>query len=118
MDLPSCRRRCTSMHSVNATLVVNAAVIGRDDRYLVTRRQRGVHLEGFWEFPGGKCNAGESLPECLARELREELNVEAQVGGEIHIVTHRYDDRTVELHFIRAETDLIRLLTTRGVGRT
>jgi len=148
MDLPSSRRRCTSMHSVNATLVVTAAIIVRDDRYLVTRRQRGVHLEGFWEFPGGKCNAGESLPECLARELREELNVEAQIGGEIHVVTHRYDDRTVELHFIEcelagdpqpqlgqemrwlrrgeltmlpfppADADLIRLLTKRGVGRT
>jgi mutator protein MutT len=82
------------------TVVVTAAVIARGDCYLVTRRQRGVHLEGFWEFPGGKCDAGESLAACLARELREELDADARIGDEIHVVTHRYDDRAVELHFI------------------
>ena len=80
-------------------IVVTAAVISRDDCYLVTRRQQGVHLEGFWEFPGGKCDAGESLAACLARELREELDVEARIGREIHVVTHRYADRDLELHF-------------------
>jgi 8-oxo-dGTP diphosphatase len=83
-----------------ATVVVTAAVIARDDGYLVTRRPRGVHLEGFWEFPGGKCDAGESLAGCLARELREELDVDARIGDEIHVTTHRYDDRVIELHFI------------------
>jgi NUDIX domain len=43
------------------------------------------------------------LDVCLARELREELDVEARVGGEIHAVTHRYDDRDVELHFFECE---------------
>ena len=85
------------------TLIVAAAVIVRDDCYLVTRRQRGVHLEGFWEFPGGKCDADESLATCLARELREELKVEARIGDEIHVVTHRYDDRIVELHFMECD---------------
>ena len=85
------------------TLVVAAAVIVRNDSYLVTRRQRGVHLEGLWEFPGGKCDTGESLAACLERELREELNVEARIGNEIHVVTHRYDDRVVELHFIACD---------------
>ena len=42
-------------------IVVTAAVIERGGRFLVTRRQAGVHLEGHWEFPGGKCEAGESL---------------------------------------------------------
>jgi mutator protein MutT len=82
------------------TVVVTAAVIARDDCYLVTRRVRGVHLEGFWEFPGGKCEAGESLAACLARELREELKVDVRMGDEMHVVTHRYDDRAIELHFI------------------
>jgi 8-oxo-dGTP diphosphatase len=84
---------------VTRTIVVTAAVVCRDDCYLVTRRQQGVHLEGFWEFPGGKCDAGEALEACLARELREELDVEARIGDEIHAVTHRYDDHDVELHF-------------------
>jgi mutator protein MutT len=84
---------------MTSTIVVTAAVVQRDDCYLVTRRQPGVHLEGCWEFPGGKCNAGESLAACLARELREELNVHAHIGAELHVVTHRYADREVELHF-------------------
>ena len=85
------------------TIVVTAAVIDRDGRFLVTRRQQGVHLEGYWEFPGGKCEAGESLDACLARELREELDVEAQVGEEVLVTTHPYADRSVELHFFRCD---------------
>jgi len=81
-------------------IVVTAAVICRDNCFLVTRRQRGVHLEGLWEFPGGKCDAGESLADCLSRELREELAVDARIGREVDVVVHQYDDRSVELHFI------------------
>jgi len=81
-------------------IVVTAAVICRDNCFLVTRRQRGVHLEGLWEFPGGKCDAGESLADCLSRELREELAVDARIGRELDVVVHHYDDRSVELHFI------------------
>jgi len=123
-------------------IVVTAAVIERDGRFLVTRRQRGVHLEGYWEFPGGKCEAGEELAACLARELREELAVKARAGEELLATTHAYEDRAIEIHFIRcaiagdpapqqgqemrwvarrdlaalpfppADADLIRLLTT------
>lgn len=84
-------------------LVVAAAIIERDGRYLVTRRQEGVHLAGFWEFPGGKCEAGEPLTVAMARELREELAVDATVGDVILRSSHRYDDRQVELHFLRCE---------------
>ena len=83
------------------TLIVTAAVIEREGRVLVTRRQPGVHLAGRWEFPGGKCDHGESLAACMARELREELGVEALVGAELFAVTHQYDDRRVELHFLQ-----------------
>jgi len=85
------------------TIVVTAAVIERDDALLVTRRQAGVHLEGLWEFPGGKCDAGETLEACLARELREELDVEARIGEEMFATTHSYPERVVELHFFRCE---------------
>jgi 8-oxo-dGTP diphosphatase len=81
-------------------IVVTAAVIEDHGRYFVTRRQQGVHLEGYWEFPGGKCEAGESLEACLRRELKEELGAEATIGGEIFAVTHDYPDRQVELHFL------------------
>jgi mutator protein MutT len=88
---------------VAPTIVVTAAVVEQDGCLLVTRRQRGVHLEGLWEFPGGKCDAAESLGACLARELREELDVDARVGDEVFTTTHAYPDRHVELHFMRCE---------------
>jgi 8-oxo-dGTP diphosphatase len=84
-------------------LVVTAAVIERRDCYLLARRVDGTHLAGFWEFPGGKCEPGETLAACLARELVEELGVDSIVGEEVLTQTHDYDDRTVELHFFRCE---------------
>lgn len=86
------------------TIVVTAAILQREGRYLVTRRQPGVHLAGAWEFPGGKCNDGESLTSCMARELEEELGIRAAVGAEIFTITHDYSDRCVELHFFECET--------------
>ena len=85
------------------TIVVTAAVVKRDGLYLVTRRQRGVHLEGLWEFPGGKCEPGESIADCLRRELQEELGTDAAVGEEMLAVTHHYPERSVELHFLVCE---------------
>jgi 8-oxo-dGTP diphosphatase len=83
------------------SIVVTAAVIEDDRRVLVTRRLAGTHLEGYWEFPGGKCEPDETHAACLARELREELGVAAEIGEEILAVTHAYPDRAIELHFIR-----------------
>ncbi|MGE5245545.1 MAG: (deoxy)nucleoside triphosphate pyrophosphohydrolase [Betaproteobacteria bacterium] len=83
------------------TVVVAAAVVERDGRFLVTRRQQGVHLEGFWEFPGGKCDAGETLEACLEREMLEELAVGAVIGREILATRHEYPEHAVELHFFR-----------------
>jgi 8-oxo-dGTP diphosphatase len=84
-------------------LVVAAAVVEREGRFLVTRRLKGTHLEGTWEFPGGKCEPGESHVACLAREMREELGTGVRVGEEIFTITHEYSDRLVELHFFRCE---------------
>jgi 8-oxo-dGTP diphosphatase len=85
-------------------IVVTAAIIQRDERYLVTRRQPGVHLAGVWEFPGGKCDAGESLTACMVRELSEELGIRATVDSEVFTITHEYPDRRVELHFFDCRT--------------
>jgi 8-oxo-dGTP diphosphatase len=83
------------------TIVVAAAVIEDDDRFLLTRRLSGTHLAGLWEFPGGKREPGERLEATLAREIREELGVEADVGGRILETRHVYPTRAVELHFFR-----------------
>jgi 8-oxo-dGTP diphosphatase len=82
-------------------VVVAAAVVERDGRILVTKRPAGVHLEGHWEFPGGKCSPGETLEQCLVRELREELDADAAVGGELLATSHDYGERRIELHFFR-----------------
>jgi 8-oxo-dGTP diphosphatase len=81
-------------------IVVVAGVIVRGARVLVTRRLAGTHLAGRWEFPGGKCEAGETHEACLARELEEELGLtRVTVGAEIVVTEHAYPDRTVRLHF-------------------
>jgi mutator protein MutT len=84
-------------------VVVTAAVIERGGSYLVTRRLRGTHLEGLWEFPGGKCEQGETHEACLLRELQEELGCDAIVGAELLEVSHDYPKRTVELHFFSCQ---------------
>ncbi len=94
-----------SLHAQVTTIIVTAAVVERDGRLLVTRRPQGVHLSGYWEFPGGKCHPGEPLETCLARELREELAVDATIGAEILTTTHAYPDRRIELHFFACELD-------------
>jgi 8-oxo-dGTP diphosphatase len=86
-------------------IVVVAAVVERDDAFLVTRRLEGTHLAGLWEFPGGKCDPGEGHEACLAREMREELAVDVRVGPKILTVTHDYPERSVALHFY--ECDLL-----------
>jgi mutator protein MutT len=80
-------------------IVVTAAVIEEDGRFLVTERPGGVHLEGLWEFPGGKCEAGESHAASLEREIVEELDAPIIIGRELFSVVHTYADRIVELHF-------------------
>jgi mutator protein MutT len=82
-------------------IIVLAAVIERNGHFLLTRRLKGTHLAGSWEFPGGKCDPGESHEACLARELMEELGVCADIGDEIFTVEHAYPERTVRLHFRR-----------------
>jgi 8-oxo-dGTP diphosphatase len=84
-------------------VVVSAAVVARGARYLVTRRLRGTHLEGFWEFPGGKCEPGETDVVCLQREILEELGCGVTIREKLLSVAHDYSDRTVELHFFRCD---------------
>lgn len=88
-----------SLPSSSRRIVVTAAVIERDGSFLVTRRPSGVHLAGYWEFPGGKCEGGESHVASLEREIAEELDTGVVVGREVFAVAHAYPDRVVELHF-------------------
>jgi mutator protein MutT len=82
-------------------IVVVAAVIEDQGRFLVTRRQHGTHLAGLWEFPGGKVDAAETHQEALRREIREELDAGAIVWELVLCTTHAYAERIVRLHFYR-----------------
>lgn len=93
--------RITKSPNMSDITTVVAAVIERDGRLLITRRQPGVHLEGYWEFPGGKSSAGETLAEALEREIREELDCMAAVGEKIFETVYQYPDRSVRLHFFK-----------------
>ncbi len=83
------------------TITVVAAVIEEGGRVLITQRQPGVHLEGLWEFPGGKTAAGETHEEALCREIREELDTDVVVQALLLETTHAYPDRTIALYFYR-----------------
>lgn len=76
---------------------VAIGLIWHDGRLLITRRPLGVHLPGLWEFPGGKCESGESGPDCLAREVAEELGIRIAVGRERDVVEFTYPDRHVRI---------------------
>jgi 8-oxo-dGTP diphosphatase len=80
-------------------IAVVAAVIEKAGAFLVTRRPHGTHLEGLWEFPGGKVDPTETHAEALRRELHEELDIVATVGPLVHAVTHAYPDKVVALYF-------------------
>jgi 8-oxo-dGTP diphosphatase len=80
---------------------VAAALIFRDGRLLITQRYPNAHLGGLWEFPGGKRELEESWPDCLVRELKEELGIEVKIGRLIESVTHPYPEKSVHLKFFQ-----------------
>ena len=80
-------------------LTVSAAVVLRDGKIMLCQRRPEVHNGLKWEFPGGKIEPGESPEAALVRELREELDLQVQVGRVIDAVHHRYPDREVLVLF-------------------
>jgi mutator protein MutT len=91
----------SSTAATDTAVAVVAAVIEAAGRILITRRQRGTHLEGLWEFPGGKVDAGETHDAALKREIREELDADVDVHELVLSTTHRYPARAVALSFYR-----------------
>ena len=92
-------------------MIVVAGVIESGGKILVCQRRRGDTFELMWEFPGGKLEAGETAAEGLARELLEELGVQAEVGEELFRTRHRYSELSepIELIFLAATVDSQRI---------
>jgi mutator protein MutT len=80
-------------------IVVAAGLLFHQGRLLITQRREEDHLGGLWEFPGGKLETGETLEDCLRRELQEELGVAIQVGVFWESVVYDYPEKSVDLRF-------------------
>ena len=90
------------------TVIVAAGIVIEARKVLLSRRKQGTHLEGLWEFPGGKVEPGEDPRVALARELEEELGIHTTVGEIVDVTFHRYDDadKAVLLLFFEATRTL------------
>src|SRR5262249_31130639 len=78
--------------------VAGGVIWNADGQILIAQRPADRLLGGLWEFPGGKLEAGETLPECLARELREELAIKVEVGELLVAVKHAFTHFQITLH--------------------
>lgn len=83
--------------------VVAAVIVDAHERILLTRRTEGRDLAGLWEFPGGKVEAGESPQAALARELREELGIDVDVGARLIAVPQVMPTRRIVLDVYRID---------------
>ena len=107
MRVPGRRNQESRLKTQNSKLKtririeVAAALIFRNGRLLIAKRPAGGHLAGRWEFPGGKREAGETWTQCLARELKEELGIEINVGRCVERITYEYPEKSVRLRFYR-----------------
>ncbi|MFK5894120.1 MAG: NUDIX domain-containing protein [Pseudomonadota bacterium] len=77
---------------------VTAAIITHNNKILSVRRGADKHLAGYWEFPGGKLEQGETLEACLKRELEEELGINACIGDYVGQSTHDYGKQLIRLN--------------------
>ena len=75
------------------TVEVAAGLLRRGTSLLACQRRPDQPHPGKWEFPGGKREADESIAQCLRRELREELGIEAEIGAEVWRTEHAYAGR-------------------------
>jgi A/G-specific adenine glycosylase len=77
---------------------IGAGIIWNNGRILISQRPSKGLLGGLWEFPGGKCERGETLPHCVSREIREELGIRITVGSKMAEVKHAYSHFKITLH--------------------
>ncbi|AEF94685.1 NUDIX hydrolase [Desulfotomaculum nigrificans CO-1-SRB] len=79
------------------TLIVTAAIIHREDKILIAQRKRDADHGLKWEFPGGKLKFGEDPRDGLRREIKEEMDMEVEVGEIFEVVSHIYGERHILL---------------------
>ena len=88
------------MSTAASPIKVVAGLIRQNGALLICQRRRDGAFPLKWEFPGGKVEIGETLEDGLARELREELGIQACIGSLMYHTRHDYpNDFSVELYF-------------------
>ena len=98
------RSPVNTMEKSSKIIRVTAAIIESGDKILIAQRKSEDDLfGGLWEFPGGKIEDGETPEECMARELKEELEIEAEIGILITSNKHRYPNGIFELLAYRVQ---------------
>lgn len=93
-------------------IVVAAAVIRKNGLILAARKRKGLHLAGYWEFPGGKVESDESPRSCLQRELREELGIRCEIEAFLGESIHDYGSKQIRLLGYYAVSDDSQILLT------
>jgi mutator protein MutT len=101
--------------------IIGVAVIWNDRRQiLIDKRRHNGDMGGLWEFPGGKIEPGETVEECIAREIQEELGIKIEVGDRLITINHTYPNFQVTLivhhcHHLKGEPQPIECSEVRWV---
>ncbi len=95
-------RKKTPHFDVAAGIIWKTEERGKDALFLIAQRPLNGLLGGMWEFPGGKQEAGETLPQTLHREIQEELGMEIEVGEPLISVKHAFTHFRITLHAMHA----------------
>ncbi len=82
-------------------VLVERDAAGQEGRFLLTSRPPGKVYAGYWEFPGGKVEAGETVEQALARELREEIGIEIEAAHPWQVLVMDYPHARVRLNFCK-----------------
>ena len=82
---------------------VVAAVIKKDNKYLIAQRNRNKHFALHWEFPGGKVDSGETFKIALEREINEELSIGIKICKKVSSQMHKDDKINVKVHYFLCE---------------
>lgn len=91
---------------------VVAGIIYKEDKFLIAQRNLKKSQGGFWEFPGGKVEQGETYEEALKREIKEEFDADIEVKEYVGENIHHYPEKDIKLIFYKAEllSNTIKLL--------
>jgi 8-oxo-dGTP diphosphatase len=80
------------------TKIAIGIIRSQDCQIFITQRGEDSHLAGFWEFPGGKIELGETPYQTLQREILEEIDIHINQAQFLKVVNHSYDDRDITIH--------------------